>query len=176
MPLERKPVGMPEKVWKHVQELREFPLSRDNAVKALGDIGHVSAAPYLVMAIADYDPAVRRSAADALGKIGYESAVRHLAEALRDSNSAAGHWSADIYGDALYRIGRAIQNKPLKDVHAKALQMAGKHLVEYESPAVVSKAFEEALKLVRGKKTVANQEKYLGLYVKELRALKGRLK
>ena len=111
------------------------------------------------------DEMQRMGAAWALGKTGHESAVPLLARALKDKER-------DVRTDAalsLLRIGRAIQEKPVEGSEAKALQVIFPHIREGDELEVIAKALEYAFK---GKITGENAK----LTVKQLRALKGKLK
>jgi len=138
---------------------------RKNAAWALGQIGHPSAIPHMTSLLQDKEILVRLNTAWALGKIGHASAVPPLAKALQDSDHDV-RWRA-VW--ALVKIGQSLQDQAVKGKEAKALQLVAPYLHQDEEPELVRKAYTAALE---GKVTPAN----IRLYLKQLRALKGKLK
>ncbi|MFB0535505.1 MAG: HEAT repeat domain-containing protein [Anaerolineae bacterium] len=59
---------------------------RQEAARALGDMGDRRAVPHLIQALGDKYAKVREAAASALGRIGDEQAASHLVQALGDQN------------------------------------------------------------------------------------------
>jgi len=59
--------------------------NRSQALKALGEIGDISALPTLVSALKDSDNLIRANAAIALGKLGNTRVIPNLLDALQDS-------------------------------------------------------------------------------------------
>jgi len=139
---------------------------RMHVATALGKIGHESAVPHLIKALQlDPDWEVMMHAAEALGKIGHESAIPYLVKALKAPEQAMRGTTAD----SLVKIGWNIQKKEVKGKEAKALQLMGAYFHEEEEAETIRKAYETAL---AGKVTKKNAR----LYVKQLRAVKGKLK
>jgi HEAT repeat protein len=60
---------------------------RQNATKALGMIGDVTAVDYLIPKLTDQDPSIRAAAAEALGNIGDSRAFAALSITLTDENT-----------------------------------------------------------------------------------------
>ena len=139
---------------------------RQEAASALGVIGQESVIPHLVKILQrDKVPNVRWSAAWALGKIGHESAIPHLVKAFQDRHESVrtnATW-------AFEQISRSLKGKTVKGKEAKALQLVGPHFHELEELTTMRKAYEAALE---GKVT----EKNARLFVKQLRAVKGKVK
>jgi len=169
---------------------------RGSAAVALGEIGHVSAVPHLAKALQDSAEGVRVNVAWALGEIKHESAVPYLAKALRHPNSSVRFYAAKtlwgighectiphlakalqdkdtnvrlLAANALVNIGRTVRGNKVESNAAKALQLVWPLFRENEEPFVIHKAYQAALK---GKVTKENAR----LYVKQLRALTGKVK
>ena len=77
--------------------------AREEAVRALGEIGDKRAVPHLIQALGDQYTKVREAAASALGHIGDEQAAPHLVQALGDQNVRVRSEAVQ----ALSQIGRA---------------------------------------------------------------------
>ena len=167
MPREPKE-EMPPHVRKHVELLKNSNwYVRVAAAEQLGGFGHPGAVPYLARSLRDEDAEVKMASVDALWKILHPSAIPHLVGVIRLNTS--GPEMKEHAAKALKTIGRAIQGKEVERKGAKALQLVAPHLREEDEPELVLKAFRAAL---RGKITKANAR----LYVKQLRALQGKLK
>ena len=174
-----KPHEMPRDVWKQVKLLGHAGYGfRWGAAMALGRIGHESAVPHLIKALEDKNVHPRYIVAEALGEIGHASAVPHLAKLLEDESAVPYtvkaledkkrevRWQAAL---SLGKIGRRLVGKKVEGKEAKALVLVARHFRENENGVVVRRAFLEALK---GRVNEKNAE----LTVKQLRALKGKVK
>ncbi|NYZ78409.1 HEAT repeat domain-containing protein [Candidatus Micrarchaeota archaeon] len=81
-----KPAGMPDEVWKQVQNLKYGEgRVRRKAAWALSEIAHGSAIPHLIQALKDENPEVSGNAGIALSEIG-EPAIPALKQALKNEN------------------------------------------------------------------------------------------
>jgi len=138
---------------------------RKKAVYNLGQLGRVSSIPKLIEALHDPSFHVRSRAVEVLGGFGQPHVIPHLVRALDDEHIITRTFAAKALG----RIGRSIQDKPVRSKEAKALKLVGQYFHEQEQPHTVVDAFQAAL---NGKITTVNAR----LYVKQLRALKGSLK
>jgi HEAT repeat protein len=76
---------------------------REEAARALGEVGDAQAVPHLIQALSDKYAKVREAAASALGRIGDERAAPHLVQALRDQSMQVRSEAVK----ALSQIGRA---------------------------------------------------------------------
>jgi len=168
---------------------------RRNAAEALGEIRRDKrAVPELVKALYDPQWKVRAATARALGMIEHESAIPHLAYALHDpaywvrSQAAMSlGWFSRRDGDIYYWIGQRgdaptpellidlihhVARQEPDNPHVKALELLQKHIRPNDSPELLRKLFHTA---VRNGKLAIN-EKNVRLYVKQIRALEGKVK
>ena len=164
--LKEKPRGMPESVWKHVRNLGDEKTEvRRDAAKALGKIGHPGAIPFLAEAVRDKEPAVKQYAVWSLNKIGHPDTIPPLAEALKEKDFGA-RTDAIL---ALAKFGTRLAGTNMRGSEADAIRLVARHVRKNEDVKIVLLAYYEALK---GKVSEENAR----LYVKQLRALQGRLK
>jgi len=156
---------------KRVREIAKQIESNDDDVRwiAAHDLGktrHPAAIPHLAKLLReDWNWNVRGSAATALANIAHPNAILPLVQALQDKQEPVR--SHAIF--ALGKIGRKMQGLEVEGKEAKALQLVGKHFQPNEELGVIRNAYQAAFE---GKIT----EKNAGLYVKQLRALKGKVK
>jgi len=177
MPSRKPEEKIPFKVRKNVKMLQHQDWTvRLGAATALGGIGNASAVLPLAELLQDSSATVQTSAAQALGKIGHESAIPHLVKKVQSFHPIIGirphPWQMQASIDAakaLILIGRSIQEKEVKSKEGKALQLVAEHFHESEEPEIILKAYHAAL---AGKVTPKNAR----LYLKQLRAMKGKVK
>ena len=172
----KKPKGMPKEVWMHVQRLENKSLeSRMSNTAELGRLEHKSAVkPLIEKTLKDKNMWGRWTGIKALGEIGDEKAIKPLTQKMLDKNEDEN--IKFISGYALANIGERIRNKKTKNYYAKALQLIQPFLHKEESYKIVAPAFEEALKIVQGKKRVTAPQPHLNLYLKQLRTMQGKMK
>jgi len=149
-----------------VRTLRDHDVKvREVTAQALAEVKSPDAISPLVQALKDEERTVRGYAALALGEIGRIEPTHQLTHQLQDRDQFA-HQSAAL---ALGKIGRAIRGQKVETEEERALQLVGKHFHEEEDAQTVHKAYLAALE---GKITDKNAK----LYIKQLRAVKGKVK
>ena len=141
----------------------------ETVVDALGDTKNPKAIALIKkaveMASLPEEGITRIAAGRALGQIGHPDAVPLLGELVGDENVNVREEAAR----AIRKIGRNLVCKKAETSEARALQLVAPHMMVGESPEVVEKAYEAALKGGINKANAA-------LYVKQLRAMQGKLK
>ena len=131
------------------------------AAETLGKIEHPSVAPALIEALKDNDEYVLQHVIDALGERGESSAIPELTALLRQGNKKVAR--------ALHLISKKIGDRPVEGAEAQAMQEVAKHLHRADGTALFGQAYLDLLE-----KRVTTQN--LRLYIKQLRAVEGRLK
>ncbi|NYZ78408.1 HEAT repeat domain-containing protein [Candidatus Micrarchaeota archaeon] len=175
-PENKKPEGMPNEVWKHVQYLKHEDFNvRRNTAYALGEIKHESAVPFLIQTILkDKNQFVRGCAAEALGEIKHENAVKPLIQTiLKDENQFAREKAAE----ALDKIIESLEEKqeqeekltPEGEKLLKAIALVKPHFLKDEYADVKARALHAAYNGEIDDTTAR-------LLVKQLRAHEGNLK
>jgi len=138
-------------------------------LEALGQIagrtGNLKLLPVFTERLSSESRSTRFMAADTLAKIKHPSAIPHLAALLNDRFEDV----RIVAGKALVKIGEELEGKKAEGKAAEALQLVGKHFRPNDGPRVIRKAYHAAYK----RKIVPENAR---LYVKQLRAMEGRLK
>ena len=146
---------------------------REDAAFRLGAIGDKRAVkPLLNHLKGEPYASITKAIVWAVGEIGDESAVPKLLELSEQKTDI---YLKKHYAGALLRIGKSIKNKKVEEENAKALQLVYPSLRENDNEKVIIPAMKEALKMISGKR-VKNPNRYLELYVKQLRAMHGKMK
>ena len=157
------PIAVPH-LAKFLQRDNEAHLREDSA-QALVQIGHKSVVPHLIKALQDNNSIVSEAAKFGLEKFTDDEKILHVIKALQDKNTTNKHVLLALLPD----LGRAIQQRNVEGTKLKALQLVIPHFHKEEELSVILKAYEAVL---MGKLTKKNAR----LYIKQLRAVKGKLK
>ena len=164
MPLpERKPAGMPEKVWDCVRRLGDLEYSREANPRAIEALGPRAVRP-LVEALRNRKAAVRYGVAAALGGIGHPEAILPLTKMLgnMDEERPVRMMAARALQKIYDKLPQTTDPKA-----RRAWNLVAPHLRFADDYFMKHRAYLYALP---GRITPANAE----LTIKQLRALKGR--
>ena len=155
-----------------------------NAAHALGEIGHASAIKPLTEAVTGYfDPGITQAAFFSMGQIGDSQALplllQRMSRNMKPPEDVSRAWTYDpnvrnAAAEAVYKIlEKARERRPggksLRDENVKKLLPVHEHVREEDDSELKAHAYQAALE---GKVT----EKNARLYLKQLRALEGKVK